>query len=69
MEILNPTQVRDKEILTPEEMGVLLGVGRTTAYALLSTGDIPSFTVGRLRRVRRTDVDAYVEEQLEASRK
>jgi excisionase family DNA binding protein len=62
----SPAEVKDKELLSAEEMAVVLGCGRTTAYSLLRTGEIPSFTFRRLRRVRRQDIDAYVEERLGA---
>jgi len=59
-----PEDVRAKETLTPEDVAVLLGCKRTTAYKLLATGAIPSFTIGRLRRVRRTDAECFIEECL-----
>jgi len=61
--------VRHKDILSPEEMATVLGCCRTTVYSMLRQNLVPSFTVGRLRRVRRTDVDAYVGQQLAASQK
>jgi excisionase family DNA binding protein len=45
-------------LLTVEEAGRRLGIGRTTAYALVGSGDIESVPIGRLRRV---PVDALVE--------
>ena len=58
-------EVRDKEILSPEEVAAVLGCGRTMAYSLIRSGAIPSFTIGRLRRVRRTDLDRFIEERVE----
>ncbi len=60
----DPAEVRIKEVLSPEELGTLLGCGRTTAYALLRSGEIPSFTIGRLRRVRRQDAEGYIETRI-----
>ncbi|MDH6119360.1 excisionase family DNA binding protein [Kitasatospora sp. GAS204A] len=37
--------------LTVEEAARRLGVGRTTMYALVAAGEVPSVTIGRLRRV------------------
>ena len=59
----DPNTVRAKETLSAEEVAVVLGCGRTLAYSLLRDGSIPSFTVGRLRRVRRADVEAYIEQR------
>ncbi len=57
----DPAAVREKESLSPEEVAVVLNCGRTMAYKLIADGVIRSFRVGRLRRVRRQDVDAYME--------
>lgn len=53
-------------ILNPEQLATYLGIGRTMAYQILAQKRIPSFTIGKLRRVRRSDVDRYVEESLDA---
>jgi excisionase family DNA binding protein len=64
----SPEVVREKETLTPEEMAVMLGCGRTFAYKLLADGVIPNFKIGaKLRRVRRADVEAFITERLGAS--
>ncbi len=53
-----------REVMSPEELADYLGLGRTYTYKLLMSGEIPSFKIGKLRKVRRTDVDAYLEEQV-----
>jgi excisionase family DNA binding protein len=63
---IDPRRVRytlvnpDALLLTVIEAGRLIGVGRTTVYELMRTGKLPSVRVGRLRKIRRRDVDAYV---------
>lgn len=47
-------------LLTVEEAGAALGVGRTLMFELIARGDIRTVRVGRLRRVRPDDLDAYV---------
>lgn len=47
-----------------EELARELGVGRTTAYSLLWSGAIPSMKLGRLRKVRREDLEAYLAEHM-----
>jgi excisionase family DNA binding protein len=59
-------EVRVKETLSPEDLAVVLGCGRTTAYTILANREIPSFRIGRLRRVRRVDVERYLEAQANA---
>ena len=45
----------------PEEACRLLGVGRTTLFGLLKTGEIPSFQIGGRRLIRHADLAAFVE--------
>ena len=47
-------------LLTPEEVGEALGIRRTTVYEMLRRGEIPSFKLGRLRRIARADLEAFV---------
>src|SRR6266568_2823180 len=48
----------ERVLLTVEEAAKRLGIGRTTAFALVKTGEIVSVQIGRLRRV---SVDAVAE--------
>ena len=38
-----------------------LGVTLRTVYAILDSGDIPSYKIRRVIRIKRADVDAYLE--------
>ncbi len=40
-----------------EYLGVVIRIG----YRLIDTGDIPAFKVGRVIRMKRVDVDAFLE--------
>jgi excisionase family DNA binding protein len=57
---MKPDEVQRREVLSPEQLADYLGCGRTTASQLLREERIPSFKVGRLRRIRATDVDRFV---------
>lgn len=46
-------------LLTVSEAARRLGVGRTLMYELISTGQVASVRVGRLRRIRPADLEAY----------
>ncbi len=48
-----------KILLTVEQAAEQLTIGRTTLYALIRTGDIPSVRIGKLRRLRPADLTAY----------
>jgi excisionase family DNA binding protein len=47
-------------LLTVEEACAELGCGRTYGYALVASGEIPHLKVGRLLRIRPSDLAAYV---------
>jgi excisionase family DNA binding protein len=46
-------------LLTVTEAADQLRIGRTLMYHLISTGQVASVTVGRLRRIRPDDLAAY----------
>jgi excisionase family DNA binding protein len=47
-------------LLTVEEAARRLGIGRTTCYALIRSGELESVPVGRLRRIPAEAVPEYV---------
>lgn len=51
----------DTELLKPEAVAHQLQVSRTKAYALIKSGEIVSVQIGGNRRVRRKDLDRYIE--------
>lgn len=53
-----PTQERMYKV---EDVQRRLGVGRATAYKLVSTGEIPSYRVGRVLRIKPEDVDGFLD--------
>jgi excisionase family DNA binding protein len=53
--------------LTVEEAARRLGVGRTTMYALIASGEIPSVTIGRLRRIPAHALNEYVAARTQAA--
>jgi excisionase family DNA binding protein len=55
------TQAEKKEWFTTDELVGWLGLGRTKTYEMLRSGEIPSYKIGRLRRIRRQDVEAWLE--------
>jgi excisionase family DNA binding protein len=59
-----PPDSSDKtaEWFTLAELGEWLKVSRTTAYRLVSTREIPAYRIGRAMRVRRADIERWLEE-------
>ncbi len=56
--------IKQRITLSPEEAAWILGYGITQTYRLLRSGEIPSFRNGRFWRVRRVDVDRFIEKRL-----
>jgi excisionase family DNA binding protein len=56
-----------KRLLSADELARELGVGRTTAYTILWSRAIPSMKLGRLRKVRREDLEAYLAERMKSA--
>ncbi len=49
-----------KLLLTVREAANVLGISRTAIYLLLQRGEIPSVKIGRSRRIKRKDIESYV---------
>ncbi len=56
-----------QEWMSPEELRGWLGIGRTKCYELLAKGEIPSYKIGNLRRIRRRDVERWLEDRRSAT--
>jgi excisionase family DNA binding protein len=52
-------QSEPRLMLTVEQAAEALGIGRTTMFALIKSGEIESVLIGRLRRVPADAIDAY----------
>ena len=48
-------------LLTVKEVEKHLKLGHTKIHQLLASGEIPSLKIGKSRRVRRTDLDRFLE--------
>ena len=55
------TEEKGKEWYSPDELWRWLGLGRTKTYELLQSGEIPSYKIGRVRRIRHQDIEAWLE--------
>ncbi|MCE3002435.1 MAG: helix-turn-helix domain-containing protein [Xanthomonadaceae bacterium] len=51
--------VVERIAVSPAEAGQLLGISRAKVFLLISGGELPSFKIGKLRRVRVEDVRAF----------
>lgn len=60
------TKIGAVGLFSLEDLASYLSCSRTYAANLISDGSIPSLKIGTLRRVRRSDVDAFIESRLAA---
>ena len=49
--------------LSLKDVERLLGIGRTKAYELVATGELPAVRIGRCIRVNRRELDEWLEAQ------
>jgi len=49
-----------KEFLTVRELAELLQVTEMTIYRMVRRGDLPCHSIGRAKRFRRDDVEAFL---------
>jgi excisionase family DNA binding protein len=54
-------------LLTVEEAAQRLGIGRTTMFRLIKSGEIESVQIGRLRRIRPDALTAYTQRLTDAA--
>jgi excisionase family DNA binding protein len=51
-----------REWFSAEELRRWLGLGKTKTQEILQTGQIPSYRIGRVRRIRRADIEHFLEQ-------
>ena len=49
--------------LSLKDVQQLVGIGRTKAYELVSTGELPAVRIGRCIRVNRGELDEWLHRQ------
>jgi excisionase family DNA binding protein len=52
-----------KEFLTVREVQEMLGISKSGVYRLLHTEGFPALKIGNLVKVRRTELEAWLEAQ------
>ena len=55
-----------EKLLSIEEVAEILGLEYKTIYRLIRGGELPAARVGRVYRVSRADLEAYLERQKQA---
>lgn len=52
---------KDREILTVNQVAEYLQLSEMTTYKLVQEGKLPAFKIGRHWRVKKSDLDVYIE--------
>ena len=58
---------KTEKLLRGNEVARLLNISRSRAYNLMQTGVIPTVHIGKSRRVRLKDLEAYIEKNIYTS--
>ncbi|MFC7501524.1 helix-turn-helix transcriptional regulator [Nocardioides sp. CPCC 206347] len=57
----------DKLLYRVPEVAAYLSISRSKVYELLKSGELPSVHIDRTRRVRKSDLEGYVDSLAAAS--
>lgn len=58
--------LEELRLLTVEQFAERANLGRTTAYAMVASGEVASVKIGRLRRIPVQALDDYIARLLES---
>lgn len=61
--ISEPTHKRSLQLLSVPEVGELLGMGRSWVYQQIRSGDMPSVHLGGSVKVKREDLEEYIQKR------
>lgn len=53
----------EQEFISLNELQEILGIGRTKAYDLVTSGDLPAVRIGRSIRISKQDLTDWLERQ------
>jgi len=54
----------ESDLLSAEEVGIILKVSKTTVQRWCHQGKLPAAKIGKAYRIRRSDLDKWYEEKL-----
>ena len=57
------SNMKDSEWLSLKDVQQLVGIGRTKAYELVTTGELPAVRIGRCIRINRRELDEWLHRQ------
>jgi excisionase family DNA binding protein len=63
------SRILSEPLLTASDVAYRLHLSRSRAYNLMQTGNIPTVRIGKSRRVRLQDLEAYIMQNIYSSEK
>lgn len=54
--------MKSKDWLTTEQAATAIGVIPRTLYGFINRGEIPAYRMGRVIRIKATDIEAFIEQ-------
>ncbi|HEX6797647.1 MAG TPA: helix-turn-helix domain-containing protein [Ktedonobacterales bacterium] len=58
----DPIPLSQRLLLRPEEVAAILGLGRSTIYELLRSGELSAVHIGRATRIPARDLHHWIEQ-------
>jgi excisionase family DNA binding protein len=56
-------QENEQEFISLNELQEILAIGKTKAYDLVTSGDLPAVRIGRIIRINKQDLTDWLEQQ------
>lgn len=63
----DPIPLSQRLLLRPEEAAAILGLGRSTIYELLRSGELSAVHIGRATRTPTRDLHRWIEHHIRAN--
>ena len=63
----DPVPLSQRLLLRPEEVAAILGLGRSTIYELLRSGELSAVHIGRATRIPARDLHRWIEQHTSAN--
>ena len=63
LRVTQPGARMPDEVLTIRKVAVLLKLAEKTVHAMAQTGEIPAFKIRGQRRIKRTELDQWIDAQ------
>mgnify|MGYP000853817976 FL=1 len=65
--VRTPEQIGHAGLMTVRETAAFLQVGECTVYQMAGLGQLPSVKIGKSRRFRLADVEAFINQNVQAA--